>query len=222
VPSPGQPGRILGAVAVIAFDVNETLLELGALDSLLGGPDKRSRWFGLMLQVAFVGGLTGNYIDFSTAQKAALKMLGLGREDEVLAKMRRLPLHPDVEPALDRLTDFTLVALTNSPLPVATAQLESAGIASRFAAILSADQVRALKPRREAYEHVASTLGVAVGDIRLVAAHGWDIAGALAAGCRAAFVRRPGAALIPVGAQPDIVGENLVDVADQIAKSQSS
>jgi 2-haloacid dehalogenase len=209
-------------VAVIAFDVNETLLELRALDPLLGGPDKRSRWFGLMLQVAFVGGLTGNYVDFSTAQKAALKMLGLGREDEVLAQMRSLPPHPDVEPALDRLTDFTLVALTNSPLEVVTAQLESAGIASRFDTILSADQVRALKPRHEAYEHVATTLSVGLGDIRLVAAHGWDIAGALAAGCRAAFVRRPGAALIPIGDQPDIVGEDLVEVADQITKLAGS
>jgi 2-haloacid dehalogenase len=211
----------LGPVAVIAFDVNETLLDLRALDSLLGGSDKRSRWFGTMLQVAFVGGLTGNYVDFSTAQKAALKMLGLGREDEVLAQMRRLPLHPDVEPALDLLTDFTLVALTNSPLDVATAQLESAGIASRFNTILSADQVRALKPRREAYQLVASSLGVELDDVRLVAAHGWDIAGALAAGCRAAFVRRPGAALIPVGAEPDIVGDDLVEVADQITKSGS-
>jgi 2-haloacid dehalogenase len=210
---------MVGAVEVIAFDVNETLLDLRALDSLLGGADIRTRWFGLMLQTAFVGGLTGNYIDFSTAQRAALTMLGLGREDEILAQMRRLPKHPDVDAALDRLADSTLIALTNSPLEVATAQLQFAGIAARFKAILSADQVRALKPRREAYEHAANSVGVALGDIRLVAAHGWDIAGALAAGCRAAFVQRPGMALIPVGDQPDIVGNDLVEVADKIAKS---
>jgi 2-haloacid dehalogenase len=210
---------MVGAVQVIAFDVNETLLDLRALDSLLGGADIRARWFGLMLQTAFVGGLTGNYIDFSTAQRAALTMLGLGREDEILAQMRRLPKHPDVDAALDRLADFTLIALTNSPLEVATAQLQFAGIAARFKAILSADQVRALKPRREAYEYAANSVGVALGDIRLVAAHGWDIAGALAAGCRAAFVQRPGMALIPVGDQPDIAGNDLVEVADKIAKS---
>jgi 2-haloacid dehalogenase len=212
-------------VAVIAFDVNETLLDVRSLDGLLGGADTRSRWFGLMVQNTFVGGLTGNYMDYPTAQRAALKMLGVGREDEVLAQMRRMPPHPDVDPALDRLKDFTLVALTNSPLEVVTAGLEFAGIAGRFDAILSADHVRALKPRRHAYEHAANTLGVALDDIRLVAAHGWDIAGALAAGCRAAFVRRrgmdlmyPGMGLIPVGDQPDIVGEDLVEVADKIAK----
>jgi 2-haloacid dehalogenase len=179
-------------VTVIAFDVNETLLDVRALDSLLGGADTRSSWFGLMVQNTFVGGLTGDYMDYPTAQRAALKMLGLAREDEVLAQMRRLPAHPDVAEALDRLKDFTLVALTNSPLEGVTAGLEFAGIAGQFDAILSADQVRALKPRRQAYEYAAKTLGVSLGDIRLVAAHGWDIAGALAAGCRAAFVQAPG------------------------------
>jgi len=220
--------RTVGAVAVIAFDVNETLLDVRALDSLLGGADTRSRWFALMVQNTFVGGLTGNYMDYPTAQRAALKMLGIGHEDEVLAQMRRMPAHPDVDPALDRLKDFTLVALTNSPLEVVTAGLQFAGIAGRFDAILSADQVRALKPRRQAYEYAANTLGVALSEIRLVAAHGWDIAGALAAGCRAAFVRRPGMALdypgmalIPVGEPPDIVGEDLVEVADKITKSST-
>jgi 2-haloacid dehalogenase len=207
-------------VAVIAFDVNETLLDLRALDPLLGGADVRRRWFGQMLQIAFVGGLTGRYVDFSTAQRAALKMLDLGQEDAVLTQMRRLPPHPDVKPALDLIGEFTLVALTNSPLEVANAQLEFAHIAAGFDAILSADQVRALKPRAEAYQHVANTLDVPLGDIRLVAAHGWDIAGALAAGCRAAFVRRPGMELIPIGDQPDIVGDDLVEVAQKIVGSR--
>jgi len=109
---------------------------------------------------------------------------------------------------------------------VVTAGLEFAGIAGRFDAILSADEIRALKPQRQAYAYAASALGVPLREIRLVAAHGWDIAGALAAGCNAAFVRRsaadltyPGMALNPLGDQPDIVGESLVEVADKILES---
>ncbi len=206
-------------MAVIAFDVNETLLDIAVLDPLLGGAEMRQRWFALMLQNSFVGGLTGDYIDYPSAQRAALTMLGLGRAEEVLAQLRRLPAHPDVAPALERLSDFTLVALTNSPLVSATAALEHAGIAGRLDAILSADDVHALKPRAESYQHVAQSLGVALKEVRLVAAHGWDVTGALAAGCRAAFVRRPAMALIPLGPQPDIIGENLIDVADQIARA---
>ena len=79
---------------VIAFDVNETLLDLRALDGLFGDAAARKRWFGQMLQLAFVGVITDRYVDFSTAQRAALAMLGDGPDpDEVAATMRSLPLH---------------------------------------------------------------------------------------------------------------------------------
>jgi 2-haloacid dehalogenase len=65
---------------VVAFDVNETLLDLRALDAhfekLLGSAALRGQWFAQMLQLSFVGGLTGNYVSFSEAQRAALLMLG--------------------------------------------------------------------------------------------------------------------------------------------------
>jgi 2-haloacid dehalogenase len=207
--------------SVIAFDVNETLLDLSALDELLGGPEQRARWFSQMLQIAFVGGLTGRYIDFSTAQRAALQMLGHGDEEAVLDRMRRLPPHPDAAPALQKLRDggLQLCALTNSTLDVAQAQLSSAGIATSFHAILSADEVQALKPRPEAYHLVADHFDTTPAQVRLVAAHGWDISGALAAGCQAAFVRRPGKALTPLGDQPDITGDDLLEVADRILES---
>jgi 2-haloacid dehalogenase len=204
---------------VIAFDVNETLLDLRALDGLFGDAAARKRWFGQMLQLAFVGVITDRYVDFSTAQRAALKMLGDGPDpDEVAAAMRSLPPHPDAAPALDRLREggLTLCSLTNSSLAVSTAQLENAGIADRFEAILSADQVGRLKPAPEPYALVADTFGAPIGDVRLVAAHAWDCAGALAAGCAAAFVARPGMVLSPVGEQPDIVGEGLDEVATLI------
>ena len=47
--------------------------------------------------------------------------------------------------------------------------------------------LQALKPRPEPYRLVAESFGVPIGDVRLVAAHAWDIAGALAAGCTAAL-----------------------------------
>jgi 2-haloacid dehalogenase len=50
-------------VKTIAFDVNETLLDLARLDPLFeeafGDAALRQQWFGQMLQLAFVGGLVG-------------------------------------------------------------------------------------------------------------------------------------------------------------------
>jgi 2-haloacid dehalogenase len=215
---------------IIAFDVNETLLDLRPLDALFeeafGNAALRQQWFARMLQVAFVGGLTERYVDFTTAQRAALAMTArlqgaeLADDDaqRIVDGMRALPAHQDVPDALARLKQegFTLTTLTNSPLDVARDQMRHAGLADHFDATLSADQVRALKPRREAYGLVASTFDVALADVRLVAAHGWDVTGALAAGCAAAFVARPGQALIPIGDQPDIVGDDVAAVVDLV------
>jgi 2-haloacid dehalogenase len=82
--------------------------------------------------------------------------------------------------------------------------------------VLSADAVRRYKPAREAYRYAARELEVEPGELRLVAAHAWDVAGALGAGCKAAFVARPEKALNPKGAQPDISGRDLREVAEQI------
>jgi 2-haloacid dehalogenase len=215
---------------IIAFDVNETLLDLRPLDALFeeafGNAALRQQWFARMLQVAFVGGLTERYVDFTTAQHAALAMTArlqgaeLADDDaqRIVDGMRALPAHQDVPDALARLKQegFTLTTLTNSPLDVARDQMRHAGLADHFDATLSADQVRALKPRREAYWLVASTFGVPLAEVRLVAAHGWDVTGALAAGCAAAFVARPGQAVIPIGEQPDIVGDDVAAVVDLI------
>lgn len=62
----------------------------------------------------------------------------------------------------------------------------------------------------------AEPLGPPVQEIRLMAAHSWDIAGALNAGCAAAFVARPGQVLDPLSARPDIVGSDLHEVAEHI------
>ncbi len=208
---------------LLAFDVNETLLDLSALDGpiedALGDAALRPVWFAQMLQLAFVGGLTGAYVDFGAAQRAALAMLArrAGRElrpgdtSAVAARMRALPPHPEVPAALTRLRDggLRLVALTNSTVEVAEAQLAHAGIRDRFEAVLSGDEVRALKPRPEAYALVAARTGVPLPRVRLVAAHAWDVSGALAAGAQAAFVARPGAVPSPLGPQPDLVVDDL-------------
>lgn len=218
-------------MTVLAFDVNETLLDLRALDApftaAFGDASLRPLWFATMLQIAFVGGLTGSYVDFTTSQRSALAIvarrqkvtLSTERSDAIVNAMRTLPPHPEVRAAMERLaTRFRLVALTNSTALVAEAQLRNAGLRELLEAAYSADAVRRLKPAPEPYRMVAERSGVPIGEVRLVAAHGWDIQGALAAGCRAAFVARPGAALYPHGPQPDVVGADLAEVADALLR----
>ena len=217
-------------VTVIAFDVNETLLDLRALDQpfdeLLGDSSWRGQWFAQMLQLSFVGGLTGEYLDFSRAQHAALAMVAARAGRTVSAeqtasmvdRMTALPAHTEVAAALSKLraTPLKIVALVNSLHAVGEAQLRYAGIREHFDEVISADEVGRLKPAPEPYRLVADRYGVPIAEVRLVAAHAWDVSGALAAGAQAAFEARPGMVLSPVGAQPDIVGRDLDEVVDAV------
>src|SRR4028118_2012591 len=145
------------------FDVNETLLDLGALDPhferVFGDAGVRQSWFQQVLQSALVATVTGIYSDFGAVGAAALDMTGerqgvrLSEEDRlsILGGMRELSPHPEVPAALDLLRDagLRLAALTNNTAEVAQAQLANAGLSDRFEQILSADTVRRLKPAPE-------------------------------------------------------------------------
>ncbi|HEV2092717.1 MAG TPA: haloacid dehalogenase type II [Rubrobacter sp.] len=220
---------------VCVFDVNETLLDLGALDPLFerafGDAAVRRSWFLQVLQSALVATVTGAYADFGAVGAAALEMTAerqgvqLSEEDRrgILGGMRELPAHPEVPAALDQLRDagLRLAALTNSTAEVAEAQLENAGISDRFDMVLSADSVRRLKPAPEPYRAAAEALGVEIPQVRLVAAHAWDVAGALRVGCAAAFVARPGMVLDPLVETPDVVGADLSEVAASIVAAET-
>jgi 2-haloacid dehalogenase len=218
----------MGRVQV--FDVNETLLDLAAMDPhferVFGDRGVRVTWFGQMIQSALVATVTGAYRPFGAHAMAALEMTAeqagvtLADDDKqaVAAQLRQLPAHPEVAGALRRLRDagLRLASLTNSTEEVARAQLEHAGLIDAFELVLSADTVGRLKPAPEPYRMAAERLGVAVGQVRLIAAHAWDVAGAASAGCATAFVARPGKVLDPLVERPEIVGADLAEVADAI------
>jgi len=219
---------------VQVFDVNETLLDLAAMDPhferIFGDAGVRVTWFNQMISSALVATVTGAYRQFGAHAMAALEMtadqagvtLGEGDRQAVAAQLRRLPAHPEVADALRRLrgAGLRLAALTNSTEQVARAQLEHAGLIDAFELVLSADTVGRLKPAPEPYRMAAERLGVTVGQVRLIAAHAWDVAGAARAGCATAFVARPGKVLDPLAEPPGIVGADLAEVADAILAAE--
>ena len=217
---------------VLVFDVIDTLLDLRALDpafeAAFGDAGVRQHWFQQLLQSALVSTVTDAYRDFSQLGRAALEMTARRRgvelssddQQRILGTVRQLPAHPDVRDGPARLRDagFRLAALTNSTAEVAEAQLRQAGLREFFEQARSADMAKRLKPAREAYHLAAQWLGVQPGEMRLIAAHAWDVTGAMRAGCAAAFVARPGSGMVldPAGEQPDVVGADLREVAEGI------
>ena len=219
---------------VAVFDVNETLLDLAGLDPvfarIFGQGSGRREWFGQVLQSALVSTVTDTYVDFGQVGQAALTMVAERRgvllteehRESVRERMRRLPPHSDVRHGLERLRDagFRLATLSNNTLPVVEKQLDNAGLRGLFEQVLSADEVQRLKPAAEPYRLAAERLGVPIGEVRLVAAHAWDVAGAMRTGCAAAFVARPGQVLDPLAPAPDVVGRDLREVAEGIVATE--
>jgi 2-haloacid dehalogenase len=217
---------------VIVFDVNETLLDLSALDTpfeaAFGSAEARSAWFAQLLNLAMTSVLTGAYHDFSKLGRAALHMVAAKRSvalsdeavDGIVERMRHLPPHPDAVPALEalRAAGFRLAALTNSAPRVARAQLGNAGLADYFERILSVDEAQCFKPAAPPYRMAAERLDVTSADMRMVAVHDWDVIGAMAAGCAGAFVARAGTVFNPLARKPDVTGRDLEAVAERIVQ----
>ena len=218
---------------VILFDVNETLLDLTpvkeSVGKALGGrPELAPLWFTTLLQYSLVTTVADHYLDFGEIGAACLRMVAKNHGVELsedaakkaIAPMRALPPHADVIPALKRLrdADYTLVTLTNSSNASVADQMEHAGLTQFFEALLSVEDVGKYKPHAEVYRWAAGRVGVDVSECLLVAAHGWDVAGAAWAGMRTAFVARPGQQMFPLGPAIDITVPSLAELPGELER----
>ena len=146
---------------------------------------------------------------------------GSDDRDELTLAWQRLPPWPDAKAGLARLgARFTVATLSNGNRSQQTALVESAELP--FQRLLSAEDFRHYKPDPEVYLGAAAALGLAPGQVMMVAAHKGDLRAAQAAGLRAAFVERPlekgtagGADRLPDPAA-DVQATDFVDLADQL------
>ena len=221
---------------LLVFDVNETLLDLTAMRrtvaAALGGRgDLLSLWFTTLLHHSLVATVGDHYEDFGTIGAAAMTMVARNQgvelspaaAREAMAAMGSLPPHPEVPAGLERLkaAGYRMMALSNSSSSTLAAQMKHAGLTGMFEACLSVDEVQMFKPHTYVYNWVAGKLEVQPEECLMVAAHGWDVAGALWAGWRAAFVSRPGAQLYPLAPVPEIVEPDFTLLSERLSELES-
>ena len=221
---PADPDR----PALLLFDINETLLDLAPLRTSIERilPGGAELWFTTMLQYAAAMNLAGRFAPFPEIGAAALRMLAEGRgialspgqAQAAIAAITRLPAHPDVAPALARLraAGFRLAALSNSTTAGLRAQLAHAGLAPLFDAQFSVQDFGVYKPHPGVYLGATRRMRIAPGRAMLVAAHGWDVAGAGWAGLRTAFVCRGDKRPFPLAAEPGFTVRDLAGLADRL------
>jgi 2-haloacid dehalogenase len=220
----------MAALPLIVFDVNETLLDLETMapvfERIFGEKSAMRLWFANLIMYSAALTVAGCYVPFTDIGTAVMKMLAdtrgikIGDNDkkELTEKFSTMPPHSEVPGALRKLrhADFRLFTLTDNLLEVQTRQLEHGGIVDLFERRFSADGVKHHKPSREAYGYVEKELGVKPSQLCLIACHTWDTLGAVAAGWEAALIKRVGNDLLGVGPQPQFVGNDLNDIADQL------
>jgi 2-haloacid dehalogenase len=215
---------------LIVFDVNETLLDLRAMEPtfqrIFNDKSAMRLWFSNLILYSAALTVAGVYVPFTDIGAAVMKMLAdtqgikINESDkkELTEKFSTMPPYPEVPAALRKLRNagFRLFCLTDNLLEVQTRQLTHGGIVDLFERRFSADGVKHHKPSPQAYAYVEKELGARPAQFCMIACHTWDTLGAVAAGWQAALIKRVGNDVLGVGPQPHIVGNDLNDVADQL------
>ncbi|SDF66928.1 2-haloacid dehalogenase [Blastococcus fimeti] len=211
--------------AVVAFDVNETLLDLAPVRATLveaGQPDSLLRAvFARTLLTGFAATVVSDWCSFREAFDAALEQesdLSPAARAGVLDAFAELSPHPDVEPALRRLTEagVRVVTLSHGSPGVAEAGLARGGITPLVEATLTSESIRAWKPAREVYLWAAGRCGVAPERLALVAAHGWDVLGAQRAGLTGAWFPRSERVYPSVYTAPHVRADDLAGAVEAL------
>ncbi|MCY0385779.1 HAD family hydrolase [Robbsia sp. Bb-Pol-6] len=214
-----------GRPRAVAFDIIETVFPLEPLRVALSSwglpAEALETWFATALRDAFALATVDDFAPFARVLKDALEHIlaihGLDVTDDrrsaLFRQMAGLPCRPDAMQAFRLLhaQGVPIVALSNGAAETTRAMLTGAGLAACVHHVVSVDDVRLSKPRREVYWHAARVADVAPADLALVAVHPWDINGAKAAGLVTGYVSL-GRPFSDVMRAPDVVGEGLRDV----------
>ena len=159
-------------------------------------------------------------LDEVLADKGIDRFDSVARDEFTLA-WERLPAWPDASAGLATLTDrFTVATLSNGNRSQQEALMRFTGLP--FQRLLSAEDFKHYKPDPEVYLGAAAALGLAPGQVMMVAAHKPDLRAARAAGLRTAFVERAlekgpsGRADRLPDAESDLQASDFIDLARQL------
>jgi 2-haloacid dehalogenase len=220
----------------VVFDIIGTCFSLDKprqrLVELDAPPQALQLWFAQTLRDAFALSHAGSYRPLKEVLQAelprTLKVLGIEVDKEQGRTLSRpaslthiVNAFSELEPQPEALEAFRLlttagwkvVALTNGSEDSTHKLLERANVLEYFSSIFSCDAIHKTKPHPDVYALAKQDVE---GDIWMVAAHAWDIAGAACAGLRTVFINQEEKDYLGVYPQPDVVASDLVEAANQI------
>jgi 2-haloacid dehalogenase len=158
-------------------------------------------WRAKQLEYTWVRSLMRTHRDFWEITRDALDYaldrfpaVDRGVREPLLRAYRTLDAYPEVPGLLTALkrTGARLAILSNGTRDMLAAAVASAGIADRFDAVLSVDEVGVFKTDPRVYRLAVDRLQVSPGEVSFQSSNRWDVAGASAFGFHAVWVNRAG------------------------------
>jgi len=211
----------------IAFDMIGTCFSLNKPKQQLvelGAPEYTLQlWFAQSLRDAFALSHAGGYQPLKQILEAelprTLKLLGIETGSEqrshIISAFSQLEIEPGALEAFHRLTEagWRLVALTNGSAESTHKLLKQTGALHHFAEVRSCDEIQITKPNPKVYQLLQQNTQ---GEIWMIAAHAWDIAGAIRAGLKTAFITSEEGSYLSAYPQPNVIAPGLIEAVDQI------
>lgn len=215
-------------IEAVVLDVNETLFGLDAVRERMAtvnlDPDLLPLWFAEVLRDGFALAAAGRFAAFPDLARARLRahLAAAGgdpdRASEVLGGFEAVTAHDDVRSGLPRLRSAGLRVgtMTNGTAAITAGFLEREGLADAVDEVMDVSEVGAWKPARPPYLYAAGRLGAALDATLMVAVHPWDVAGAVAAGLRGAWINRGGDEWPRVFPTPALTVGSFDELADRL------
>jgi 2-haloacid dehalogenase len=149
------------------------------------------------------------YRDFTFLTHAslefALRVVGIEPSENITKplfdKYLDLDPYPDAKDSLSKLKDpsgYKLAILSNGSTAMLSALVRNSGLDAYLDAAISVDGARKFKPHPDCYALVEKALGLKNDEVMFVSSNGFDVTGAKRFGFNVAWIRRGGAAGVPV------------------------
>jgi 2-haloacid dehalogenase len=149
------------------------------------------------------------YRDFTFLTHAslefALRVVGIEPSENITRplfdKYLDLDPYPEAKDSLSKLKDlsgYKLAILSNGSSAMLSALVRNSGLDAYLDATISVDGARKFKSHPDCYALVEKALGLKNDEVMFVSSNGFDVTGAKRFGFNVAWIRRGGAAAVPV------------------------
>lgn len=217
-----------GTIRALAFDHYGTLFDKHAVSEILEqaypghGQVVAETWFKTIKKYCWLSGMMERYLTWDELTKRALiftcESMALDLDDKLNDRLIEadllLPPFPEVPAALERLAaKFDLYVLSMGSAWMIEASQKNAGVEKLFKGIISTEPKQYYKPGLKAYDVGVVEIGRPKEQIGFVSSNSFDVMGGAHYGFPTFWVNRTKASLDKLGPEPNLVVENLTELA---------